>query len=58
MPIRPKPFKVICQQCQWSRVLQPLSDAVTPNERVERCPVCGSKKINFKKPNWFERLFT
>lgn len=58
MPVCPKPFKVVCQKCQWSRVLQPPSDALIPNERVERCPFCGSKKVTIKKPRWFERLFT
>ena len=41
MPIRPRPITYRCPKCQWSKTIQPRSDARMPGDRVDTCPRCG-----------------
>ena len=41
MPIRPRPITYHCPKCQWSKTIQPRSDALMPGDRVDTCPRCG-----------------
>ncbi|QBZ84176.1 hypothetical protein GHNINEIG_02251 [Hydrogenovibrio crunogenus] len=46
MPVKPKPFKLMCEDCGWAQVYAPRSDAICAP--LNECPKCGSKKINMK----------
>lgn len=41
MPIKPPPLKIRCPQCDWQRVWQPASDALTTADLPPTCcPRC------------------
>lgn len=41
--IQPKPFKYICPQCGYSKVVKPKSDVLNPIEMMSICPKCEAK---------------
>jgi len=41
--IQPKPFKFLCEQCGYSKVVKPKSDALNPMDMINTCPKCKSK---------------
>lgn len=41
--IQPKPFKVKCQNCEYSKVIRPKSDVFTPLDAMRECPKCAHK---------------
>ena len=45
MPIAPKPFKLVCSKCQYSKVVKPKSDCLNPLDFINKCPKCSSEMI-------------
>ena len=44
--IKPKPFKLTCSDCGYSKIFAPRSDALLPHERpFSVCPKCQAAKI-------------
>lgn len=54
--IQPKPFKVKCINCGWSKVIAPKSDLLMSNDIVDKCPKCGGKLENIEL-NMVEKIF-
>lgn len=54
MPIKPRPFTYICDECGWSKTMAPRSDALRPGEWLDRCSKCGSKALTIQAAGWFE----
>lgn len=46
--IKPTPYSVGCDDCNWSKSFAPQSDAIMPGERPKQCPGCGSEHITYK----------
>lgn len=38
MPMKPKPFTYMCEECGWTKTVAPRSDALSPGEWFDRCP--------------------
>ena len=38
--IQPQAFKFVCPKCNFSKVVQPRSDVITPLEMASICPKC------------------
>ncbi len=55
MPMRPRPFTFVCDNCGWKQTVAPLSDVLRPGEWFERCPKCGSQKLRQRAAGWLER---
>ncbi|MEM5557400.1 hypothetical protein AAHK07_02645 [Aliarcobacter cryaerophilus] len=41
MAIKPKPYKLVCPKCGFSKVVAPKSDALSPKDLVAMSPVCS-----------------
>ncbi len=35
MPIKPRPFTVVCEDCHWKKTVAPRSDALMPGEGID-----------------------
>ena len=46
MPIKPKPYKLECPKCGYSKIVKPKSDALSPVDSIGICPKCN---ISMKK---------
>ena len=51
--IQPKPYKVVCKKCGWSKVITPKSDALSPSDFVFECPKCKGGNLEKEKMNPF-----
>lgn len=40
--IKPPPHKLICPQCNYSKVIRPKSDAFDINDFFQDCPKCST----------------
>lgn len=45
MPVKPHPFILHCEKCDWRKVVRPQSDVVTECDLPDACPKCGRKDI-------------
>jgi Zn finger protein HypA/HybF involved in hydrogenase expression len=54
--IQPKPFKFLCKQCGYSKVIKPKSDALSPMDMINICPKCKST-MKRKELNIVDKLF-
>ena len=41
MPIKPRPFTFVCEDCKWKKTIAPRSDALMPGDWFATCPKCG-----------------
>lgn len=41
--VAPKPFKWVCPQCGYSKMVTPQSDVRDPRDFMNRCPKCGAE---------------
>ena len=60
MPIAPKPYKLKCPQCGYSKTVHPKSDVVNGLEDWPICPKCNSKMDREKLTGiskYFDSLF-
>lgn len=55
MPMPPRPFTFVCDNCGWKQTVAPLSDAQRPGEWFGRCPKCGSKELRTRAAGWLEK---
>lgn len=44
--IKPQPKTYKCISCNWSKIVSPQRDALTPLDYFEECPKCGEKKLD------------
>jgi len=59
MPIPPKPYKLECPKCGYSKVVKIRSDALTPTDLLQMsstCPKCGSQ-MEKKEVSLIEKIF-
>lgn len=54
MPIKPKPFTLVCEDCKWKKTIVPRSDALRPGEWLIVCPRCGGTALKMRAAGWFE----
>ncbi len=54
MPMKPRPFTYVCEECKWTKTVAPRSDALRPGEWFDQCPNCGSKALKMRAAGWFE----
>ena len=58
--IKPKPFKLICPKCKYTKIIRPQSDSFNIMDAVDICPRCAvpMKYSTTKRiPNVFTSLF-
>lgn len=41
MAIRPNPYKLVCINCGFSKIVAPRSDAFSSKDLIAMCPVCS-----------------
>lgn len=41
--IQPKPYKLECPKCGFSKVIKPSSDVLNPKDFMSTCPRCKTK---------------
>lgn len=66
MPVRPRPFTLICIECNWTRTFAPISDALADGrDIVTHCPKCQSRQLRCVAPStpaliasWLKRLLS
>lgn len=54
MPIKPRPFTFVCEDCNWKKTIAPRSDALMPGDWFATCPRCGSTALKMRAAGWFE----
>jgi Zn finger protein HypA/HybF involved in hydrogenase expression len=38
--VAPKPYKLICEKCNYSKIIKPKSDVLNPMDFITTCPKC------------------
>lgn len=56
MPIKPKSFTLVCEDCNWKKTIAPRSDALRPGEWFVVCPRCGSTDLKMREAGWLEAV--
>ena len=46
---QPKPHKVVCKKCGWSKVVAPKSNVLSSSDFVFECPKCKNGELERKK---------
>ena len=41
MPVRPNPYKLVCQKCGFSKIVAPKSDCLNPKDLMAMSPLCS-----------------
>lgn len=54
MPIKPRPFTFVCEDCNWKKTIAPRSDALMPGDWFVTCPKCGSTALKMRAAGWLE----
>ena len=49
MPVQPKPYKLVCPKCGFSKVVAPKSDALSPKDLISMSPVCPKCKEQMER---------
>lgn len=49
MPIKPKPFTLVCEDCNWKKTIAPRGDALRPEDLFVVCPRCGSTDLKMRQ---------
>ncbi len=57
MPVKPNPYKLVCSQCGYSKVISPRSDVLNPMDLVSICPKCKGK-MEKKSLNLLDDIFS
>ena len=52
MPVKPRPFTLICDKCGWKKTFRPVSDVLMPNV-PEKCPQCGNSELDTQEHSAF-----
>lgn len=39
--IKPKPYKLKCTKCNYTKSITPKSDTLKPTDMINTCPKCG-----------------
>jgi DNA-directed RNA polymerase subunit RPC12/RpoP len=58
MPIAPKPYKLKCPNCGFSKIVKIKSDLLSPTDLInmsDKCPKC-SAKMEKKELNIFDKI--
>jgi len=55
--IQPKPFKFVCLQCGYSKVVTPKSDVLHPSDLSSTCPKCKTK-MERKGLSFLDKMFS
>ena len=55
MPIKPKPFTFVCDDCGWKKTVAPRSDALGPDDLFAHCPKCGSEALSHRRAGIIDR---
>lgn len=53
MPVKPRPFTYVCDECGWRKTVAPRSDALQPGEWLDRCSKCGGRALTIQAAGWF-----
>ena len=51
MPVQPKPYKLVCPKCGYTKIVTPKSDASTMIEDLSSCPKC-EVRMEIKYSDW------
>lgn len=49
MAVRPKPYKLVCPKCGYSKIVAPKSDCLTGEDLLAMNPVCKNVEIKWKE---------
>ena len=55
MPIKPKPFTFVCDECGWKKNVAPRSDALGPGDWFAHCPKCGNEALSHRRAGVIDR---
>lgn len=60
MAVRPNPYKLVCPQCGYSKVVSPKSDAFSPKDLINMSPICPKCKgqMERKDKNMLDDIFS
>ncbi len=55
MPIQPKPYKLVCQKCGYTKIVTPKSDSSFIIEDLSFCPKCKvGMEIKYSGLEWIK----
>ena len=54
LPVQPKPYKLVCPKCGFTKIVTPKSDASTMIEDLSSCPKC-EVRMEIKYSDWEEK---
>jgi Zn finger protein HypA/HybF involved in hydrogenase expression len=54
MPIKPRPFTFVCEDCNWKKTVAPRSDALAAGEWFSACPKCGGTALKMRAAGLLE----
>ena len=53
----PEPFKYICKNCSYSKVVKPKSDVLNFSDIISTCPKCNTE-MERKELNFLDKFFS
>ena len=54
MAVRPKPYKLVCPKCGYSKIVAPKSDCLTGEDLLAMNPVCKKCGNKMERDNLYE----
>ena len=49
MAVRPNPYKLVCPNCGYSKVVSPKSDCLSPKDLMNISPICPKCKRQMER---------
>ena len=49
MAVRPNPYKLVCPNCGYSKVVSPKSDCLSPKDLMAMSPICTKCKEQMER---------
>ncbi len=57
MPVKPNPYKFVCSECGYTKVISPKSDVLNPMDLMSICPKCKAM-MDKKSLNLLDNVFS
>ncbi|ETK23527.1 hypothetical protein IPC1436_29890 [Pseudomonas aeruginosa] len=55
MPVKPRPFTFVCNDCGWKKTVAPQSDVLGQGEWFAHCPKCGNQNLSHRRAGFMDR---
>ena len=60
MPVQPKPYKLVCPKCGFTKIVAPKSDCLNPKDLMAMSSICSKcgEQMERKDKNILDNVFS